>query len=284
MERLKSLDEYNSLIKECKIENHISFNNMYSHPQQVDRYIQLNRLYYEKLDCGIALYLDEESYYRVCLLVDAQGTFTLEKKDKKLLIRNIYNGNSKNERLISVENQIEKLGFKYAGTSQNIRGNAGDIIESKKVIESSINRIKMFGFSIKSANYENYKEIVKLLEAAPFIEDYHIDYHTAKEIDKNLELGGYLCIVDKENKVCAATITWLSDNGMAYGSAIVTDNKYARLGLAPIISYERMKWIQSKGANILSGWVLTNNEPSIRYHKSMGFDFIDRFADEWIKL
>ncbi|MBE5884339.1 MAG: GNAT family N-acetyltransferase [Lachnospiraceae bacterium] len=278
MEKLSSIEEYYKLIKEAKKKCRISFSNMYAMPNELQRYIELGRIFYESCDAGILFFFDEEKYYKLCLYVDANIPFCVSAMDKKILVRNIFrNGND----LSLINKALETNRFEKRGTSIQIRGDVNYIVEEKKAIEKGRIILDRGGYQFLVADVSLLNQIEELLEEVSFIEDYHIAFKTRDEKLKNIENGGYLCIVDHNNKVCAATITW--ENGdVAEGTAIAVRDAYKMLGMAPLISYERLKRLKEKKIDYLQGWVVLDNEPSIRYHKNMGFQFMDRYADEWI--
>lgn len=282
MERLKSIDDYYILIKEVRRQCKISFSNMYCMTNEIQRYIDLGRLYFIKLESGVAFMIDEEKYYKLCLYVDSTASFFIPELDKKILMRNIYREGLKNNSVQQVENGLIQNGFQKDGTSVQIQGSPSEITDRKKSVERCIGIIERNGYKIVQADAAMLDGIENLLEEVPFLHDYHTDFKTTEEKQQNLKQGGYLCVIDEHGKVCAATVTWVHGKS-ADGGAIAVREQYRTLGLAPAICYERLKQLKGQGVGNLQGWVLLDNEASIRYHKSMGFEFMDRYADEWIR-
>ena len=276
-----SLEQYYNYVKDSKKRCRISFSNMYCLPDEIERYIALGRMYVEKLDSGLAFFLDEETYYKLCLSVDAKVSIQIPKVDRKVLCRSIYRENGLNELMNSIDAQLEKNGFARVGKAIQIQGNPEELLLKKKSIERGISILNRNGFCIRRADENMIDEIEKLIESTKYIRDFHSDYRTLEEKRENAVRGGYLCVVDKEEKLCAATVTWLKGSN-ADGDAIVVKDEYKRLGLAPVLCYERMKYLQECGVKKFTGWVQTDNELSLRYHKSMEFQLGDRYADEWL--
>lgn len=98
---------------------------------------------------------------------------------------------------------------------------------------------------------------------------------------KDLEEGAYLCILNNENEICAASIAYI-ENGIAQGTAMAIEEKYKMNGFAPVLTYNRCKVLYEKGVKYLQGWVLMDNYASLKYHKGIGYQFINKYADEWI--
>ena len=281
MKEITSLKDYYDLIKETKKRYKISFSNMYCMTDEVQRYINLRRLYFLELENGIAFVLNEERYYKLCLYADSSVPFCVPRLDKKILMRSIYRENLKNDSMLGIEKSLIQNGFQKAGTSVQIQGNPSEIIDKKKSIKRCIGIIERNGYRIVQADSSMLEAIENLLEEVPFVHDYHVDFKTAEEKQQNLKQGGYLCVVDACGKVCAATVTWVRGR-LADGGAIAVGEEFKLLGLAPVICYERLRLLKEQEVESLQGWVLLDNEASIRYHKSMGFEFMDRYADEWI--
>ncbi len=282
MKRLKSLEDYYTLIKEVRKRCKITFSNMYCLADEIQRYTGLERLYFIELENGVAFIIDEEKYYKLCLYIDSGKSFFVPELDKRILMRNIYREGLKNNSVQQVEKELMRNEFQKAGTSVQIQGTPSDILEKKKSIERCIRIIERNGYRIVQADSFMLEGIEALLEEVPFVHDYHVNFKTIEEKKQNLEQSGYLCVVDKQGKICAATVTWVRGR-VADGGAIAVKEQYKTLGLAPAICYERLKLLKEQGVEGLQGWVLLDNEASIRYHKSMGFEFMDRYADEWIR-
>lgn len=281
MKRLKSLEDYYGLIRAMRKQCRISFSNMYCMADEIQRYINLERLYFAELESGMAIIIDEERYYKLCLYVDSTIPLNIPKLDKKILMRNIYRENLKNNSVQQMEKGLIQNGFQKEGTSVQIQGSPSEIIDKKKSIERCLGIIERNGYRIVQADISMLGAIESLLKEVPFVHDYHANFKTIEEKQENLKQGGYLCVVDSCGKVCAATVTWVRGKS-AEGGAIAVREQYKTLGLAPAICYKRLKLLQDKGVKNLRGWVLLDNEASIRYHKSMGFEFVDKYADEWI--
>lgn len=281
MEKLTNIDQYYDLIKKVKKRCKISFTNMYCMPEQVQRYINLGRISFVEEDYGLFFFLDEEKYYKLCLYVDSEVSFSIPELDKKVLFRVIYRGENDKKSNKNVEQYLKKCGFVKMGTSQQILGDIEAIIEKKKILAKSVSIVNRMGYQIVKPTYEMFEGISEVLEQVSFIQDYHEDFHSEEEIKRNMEQGGYQCIVDQDGAICAVTISWPQAD-TAEGTGIAVLEQYRKLGFASAICYARLNNLREMGVRTLTGWVRTDNNESIRYHNSMQFDFQDRYADEWI--
>ena len=279
MERLKSLQEYRNLMEEVKSVCNSPFSNAFFWPADLERYIKNDRLYYEKNNAGVVYFSDEGSYYKLSLCVDKQKPFTIESREKKLLVRSIYKEKSADWEMI--EHTLEANGFYKAGSVLQVQANVQELLGKNKKLEKYILIMNKKGFYCVTADLEMLMETRKLIEKSITIKDYHIDYRTPEETTEDLSEGGCLCIVNEQGQVCAGCYTFVK-NGIANGTAMVVEEKYKMNGFAPVLLYERCRRLSERGIKNLSGWILTDNDASLKYHKSMGYQFTGIYADEWI--
>lgn len=279
MKQLANLEEYKAVLKACKPKYRGGFNNLYLGVDAINRYLSMGRMYYEENDAGIIFFLDEGSFYKVSMCVNQQIPFLIAPMKKKLLVRNIYK--QKPEDWEAIENTLKKNGFDKTASVLQIQANVNELFEKNKKVEKFFAFMNKGGYRCITAEADMLDEIQNLIIRSRIIKDYHIDYRTPEETKEDLEKESYLCIVDRQGKVCAGSYA-LIKNGIAEGVAIAIDEQYKMSGFAPILSYERCKRLKEKGITNIQGWVLADNDASIKYHKSIGYQFTGRYADEWI--
>ena len=78
------------------------------------------------------MFFDEERYYRVCICLDEKEPFSIEKQDKKILIKNVFLKGKKREAMQRVEQRLEELGFENEGTSVKVKGGASVCLKTNK--------------------------------------------------------------------------------------------------------------------------------------------------------
>lgn len=279
MERLKSLQEYRDLMEEVKSVCDIPFSNVFFWPADLEKYIKSERLYYERNNAGIAFFSDEGSYYKLSICVDKHKPFTIESREKRLLVRSIYK--EKSEDWETVEHTLEANGFFKAGSVLQMKINVRELLEKNVKLEKYISIMNKKGYDCVTADMEMLMEMRKLIDKSITIKDYQIDYRTPEETMEDLSEGACLCIVNEQGKVCAGSYAHINNN-IAEGAAIVVDEQYKMNGFAPVLLYERCRRLAERGVKYLRGWVLTDNDASLKYHKSMGYQFTGIYADEWI--
>lgn len=280
MNRLKDIEEYKILVREFRKEHKSFYSNFYFMPKDVERYISLGRVEYENNEEGLFFYFDEEKYYRVCMYVEAEGAFNISRRDKKLLVRNIYRKNQQDEKLVEFEKNLKRNEFDLVGTSFQIQGRMSEIWQNCSRLEKYVLAMEKKGFRCVEADYSLYKEIEDLILASDIVKDYQMSYLTEQEKQMMIP-GSYLCILDKQNQICAASIAYAHD-GVARDGVIAVKEEYKMMGVAPMLAFRRLKWTFENKVDFGQGWILTDNDASIRYHKSLGYQWTDKYANDWI--
>lgn len=280
MDKLNNIEEYKALLKQFRKEHKTFFSNLYFMPKDIERYISLGRVEYEKKEEGLFFYFDEESYYRVCMYVEARGEFSLSRRDKKLLVRNIYRENEQDEKLKKFESNLKISGFDLVGTSFQIQGITKELWQNCSRLEKYFPSMEKKGFSCVEADYSRYKEIEDLILDSDIIKDYQMNYLTEQE-KQQMIAGSYLCVLDKQNQICAASIAFVHD-GIARDGVIAVKEEYKMRGVAPMLTYQRYKWFWENKVDSAQGWILVDNNASIKYHTSLGYRSTGKYANEWI--
>lgn len=281
MQVLESYSEYKAMFREFKQKGGKSFSNLYFMPADIKRYIRLGRVAYERVNNSIIVYFDEEKYYRVCLCVNGNDKFEIRKQDKKILIKNVYSKGKKRESLLRVERQLEELGFQMTGTSFKIRGKVKDVYHKCERTKKYAELLEKKGFRCVMADISMLEEIETLILDSGVIKDYQLNYWTEEEKRKLVKEGTYLCMVNDKNQICAVGGSIII-NHATKGIAAAVKSEYKMNGLIVALTYHKFKWFYDNGIESNQGWILTSNEPSIRYYKSLGYEFLDEYADEWI--
>lgn len=282
MEELRSMEEYRTLIKEFRTVCKKSFSNIYLMPDDIKRYIELHRVSYKKDNNGIVLFFDESTHYSVYLYVNDQSGFEVPVRDKKLLVRNMYRTREKNPTLLNIQKHLQELGFKQQDTLVRIQGDSLNIFSKCKIIEGYVKEMKEKGFRCIAPDFSRFDEIEHIIMDSGTIKDYQMIYRTLEE-KKLLEEGTYLCIVNSSDEICAGGVVDVDiAKGIVREGAAAVKTEYKMKGLAPILSYYRYKWLCDKNIPTIQGWISVYNEPSLRYHRSLGYSIMDKYVNEWL--
>ncbi len=280
MKILETFDEYTGIIKECKSVHRNLFSNIYFMSDDIKNYIELGRLGYEKTEGGVIFFWDEELFYRACLYVNEKEKFIIRPQNKKILVRNIYKKEETEGRLQCIGQRLEELGFQKAGTTIGIQGDPRKIYQRCEPMGKYAAVLEKKGYQCKEADFSMFQEIETMILDSGIIKDYQMDYRTDEE-KKKLEKGSYLYLTNKDGQICAASLCVIK-RGIAKVEGIAVKEDYKGRGLAPSLTYERFRWMRDKKIRLVQGWILTSNVPSLRYHQSLGYEFINKYADEWI--
>lgn len=283
MEILKNLEEYKELLVKYKPVCRRGYNNNYLSMDMVERYIELQRIYYEAEDNALTFITDEEKYYRAYVQTNPEADITIQKRDKPVLVRNVYKENKKTDVLLKFEDKLKKQGFSIYDESVQI---VAKPLEMKEDVQKKYDRAFSFleraGIKIGYATEENFAEINFLRESEPILKDYHFLYETESEILDNIKSGYFRCAFNMDGKVCAAQ-QFSVENGTIQGNWLAVQEEYkVRYGIGTAMAYHSFLYAIEHEVQSYFGWVVRDNTKSIKYHQAIGYELTDKFADEWL--
>lgn len=285
MERLKSLEEYKSLLSEYKQITRRGYNNNFLNTDSITRYISLQRIYYETCTKALMFYTDEEKYYRLYVILspDIDNEINICNKDKPIMLRNIYKEDKKPEALLKSEELFKKLGFVlYDETVQIV----AKPLEHKEEIQSKYNKsisfLDRFGIKIAYAEKKNIEQIINLRNDEPLLKDYHFSYETEKEILDDIEKGYYRCAFNSSGEVCAAQHYSIANDTIQGDWLAVKEEYKAKYGIGNAMAYHSFLYAIEHEIFNYFGWVARDNIKSIKYHQAIGYELSDKWADEWL--
>lgn len=283
MERLKSIEEYKALLMQYKQVCRRGYNNNYLGLDKVNRYIALQRIYYETVENALMFITDEEAYYRMYIQTDAEAKVIIKKEDKPVLIRNVYKENRKPEALLKLEENLGRQGFKVYDESVQIVARPLDMREN---IQNKYDRAEAFlkraGIKILYAKEGEAEEILNLREKEPLLKKYHFLYETKEEISADIRKGYYRCAYNAQGEICAAQHFYVS-NGTLQGDWLAVKEEYKiRYGIGTAMACHSFLYAIEHDISQYFGWVVRDNKKSIDYHQAIGYEISDKLADEWL--
>ena len=283
MEILKSLEEYKALLVQYKQVCRRGYSNNYLGLDMVNRYIALQRIYYETSPNSLMFITDEENYYRVYIQTDAEADFAIRKKDKPVLIRNVYKENKKTEVLLRTEEKLKQQGFKLYDASVQIVASPLEMQEDiRKKYDRAMDFLTRAGIKIRYAKEEEAGAILSLREKEPLLKEYHFLYETAEEIAADIRQGYYRCAYNAQDEICAAQHFYVS-NGTLQGDWLAVKEEYkVRYGIGTAMAYHSFMYAIEHEIPLYFGWVVRDNLKSIKYHQVIGYEISDKLADEWL--
>ena len=280
MEAIVSAEQYKSIITGIKERHGNPSGNLYFMYRDVLRYIAQGRLFAEECDGGYVFYVDGHTYYQTVIYGDLTKDFWVMPQDKKCIARLVYDGKGAAAAQQGLSCILQQNGFRKTATTVLVQGRTEEILEKCRGIERYIKKMETQGYFCVMAQESQFEEIDKLISDSGVVKDYHMTYMTHEE-KKALRKGSYLCMINKDNEICGASLATIVD-GMSQGGAVVMKEGYKLKGFTPILTYNRAKWLREQNVEYTQGWIVTTNVDSIRYHTGTGFHLMDRYADEWL--
>ena len=281
MEVLQSVEEYKELVRQTRAEHNDLFSNIYYMPGEIQRYIDLQRAYYEKVQGGFFLTLDEEAYYRVCMSIDTNCDILIPQLDKKTVVKNVYKQGKEEKELEVAETVLQNQGFELEGTVVQIKSDVHSLFEKCQKLERYVEKLQKKGFYCIEADDTYSEKINEILYSSQKVRDYQIDYRTDEE-KKEMYKGTFLCVINDKNEICAVNVCYV-EGTTAYGQGVAIAEEYKMQGLAPVMSYYRLKKLVEMGVKNIQAWILTDNEVSLRYHTSLGYRIVNKYVNEWVR-
>ena len=210
------------------------------------------------------------------MYVDLGEKIIIPFRNKKLYVKNVY-FKERDERFSSL--MIDNS-FILEGTSVEFRANPQTSLDKMSNIGRYIDRMEQRGYCFNIPTFDDYEEIERIIKDSGILKDYHIKFRTNDE-KRKLPNGTYMCI-KKDDEIVAGSIGDI-ENGVGRLEDVAIKDPYKMKGLAPIITYNRMKWMVEKNVQHATGWILMNNDASLSYHIHLGDKLKNKYCDEWIK-
>lgn len=280
MRKIERIEQYKDIMQRMKQRCGRGVSNIYFLADEIGRYIAQGRLYVEEFDAGCVCYVDEQTYYNTAIYVADNAIAPIPARDKRCVLRYVYREKDAEVASRKFFQTLINNGFHKGATSVEVRLSIEKCVEKGKKVEKWVKKIESQGFSCVCAEETQFREIEEMIYTSGVIKDYQMAYRTQEEKEA-LEKGSYMCILDKEGKMCAASFCAIV-NGITTGGAVVVKEEYKMRGLVPMFTYYRSRWLMERHVTYSQAWIETDNMPSIRMHKSLGYEFRDRHADEWI--
>lgn len=282
MEKPESWEKYKGLLRETKQRGYTHFSNNYLDMEAVKRYIELGRLEYELDRSGLYIYADEGLFYRLYIQCWESG-INPPRRDKPVLVRNVYWEDNKSDAQQEVEGQLQKLGFSPYSRSVQILAtpleNRENVLEKLRKAERFMGR---FGLKITYADNSQLEDIIRLRDSTTELKPYHFSYETMEERLKAIEKGYFRCVVNAQNELCAAQQFCVERAGIQGNWLAVETGYKEKYGIGTAMAYHSFAYAIEHNIRNYFGWVEKNNEKSLRYHQSVGYGLTGKLAEDWI--
>lgn len=281
MEKVKTIEQYEKLVADFKKKGHRIISNNYMFIDDIRRYINMKRLYYEELENGLVFYSDEETHYRCYFYIDSLRDMKISRKDKVLLTQILYRENRINKVQV-LRDSLRESGFHlqdkmdYIVTEASTKMNK--IERLVKYAEELLEENQLVFRSILPEELEQFREFQKNIKNIPF---YQVPYYSAEEYMQAIKENRAQCIVDVKGSICAIHF-FEYKNGNMLGWYAIEEEYQKAYGIALLFTYSTRQFAIQNHTRKIYGWVLKDNKESIKYHKKLGYIWQDRIMEEWL--
>ena len=280
MQKVTDMAEYLQLVKRAKTERGAKFTNQVLFPDAIERYIRMGRLGYEEQDAGIIFFADEERFYGSWYYLNENLPFTAGAWDKPVLIQHYFAG-EKNERLLQMDEKLAAAGFVLSDTMRQYRADAAQMLQKiRPLYEYARKKLDEDGFVYRPLAPEEAPLVRELQDLTPEIPVHQLNYFSYDELLEQQREGRSMGIFDRDGKLCAAHLFFPTGKTLN-GWHLIRDEYKEAYGMGLIMKERILSYAVEHGYGI-SAWIVVTNTPSIRYHKKLGYEIINRSLDEWV--
>lgn len=280
MKRVNSLEEYDSLIKKAKERAGRLKTNSAMFAPAIQRYISLERFLYEETEAGVVFYSDEGHFYQAYYHINPEIPFSIERKDKAILLQNIYS-QEKKPWMEWLGNSLLQSGFRIMDTMKQGVFTDYDAIpkiqQAVRIAERVFSKAQLSYAPLRRDQIPEMLEFRKTIREVPF---WQFPYFTDDEYAEEAEAERLCCIMDPEGKIIGARHLIVSGK-KAYGWVGIEDQYQVRYGAALIFLGHALEYIVKNDVQMCS-WVVTTNVPSIEYHERLNTKWTGYYCDEWV--
>lgn len=279
MECLQNSDTYVKEVNTLRKSREL-FTNNYLMQDDVNRLIQCGRFYQIRHEAGVTFLSDEKKYYRALLHVDYRKPYRLQRLDKPVLVQVEYQKGRKKDAQLAMEERLKADGFLLKDTVVQIKWNIEARREEyRKQFQRLEKMLAAMKFRIETVDYSYHEQVEELLQQQEMMQYYHFPYQTEAEVKELYDSGNVVCILDDTDTVLAYHSIII--NGGCYGAEFVVRDGYkVRYSLAPILQYYRGSFLEYP---VMKGYMLLDNADSIRLHEKLGWEFTNRYKDNWMR-
>lgn len=272
MERVKSLEQYSALIKEVRQTHSSVQTNCYMLPDAVEKQLSKNKLFALDVGAGIALIIDEGAFYQLYYYVGLNETILFDRKDKPVILDQIYLQNKKTESVVQIEKKWLDCGFHNYKTYRHI---------TLKMTQEQLDGIPL---SLDDENYVMVKAKPSDTEAVSKLWTSSLDVLSTalpepEEISELIEQGLVFCARSEASGKIGAVMKLEYQRGVYLIHHVVVDSDHRRQGLAKRL-YDYCYRLTGTEGTQYYGWVDVNNIPSLQLHLSKGWKFNGRLTSQ----
>ncbi len=271
MYTLKNVEEY-KMMRKSIIKTSSFYTNICFFATELIKYIDNEKAYCIKLENGFLLILEEKKYYKLYLYGDFEQEYKIKPMDKKIVFRHTYRRNKNEECPDNIKKFLIHNNFIDDGTLVSIHATVDELYNKCLKLEPYVRKIEAKGYRFVDLDSKYHEQADAMLYSTEKIRDYHLEGEDTQKT--------YHAIVDERGELCAVCIGIIAENSTT--GAMMIKDEYKIKGFAPMISYYRYKWMKENGIQNNVGWIYVNNASSLNYFKGLGYEFDNKYIDEWV--
>lgn len=280
MEKFENIESYFRVVNQAKKENKPTCTNCYLNQDKIAKLIEQRRLYYEKLNGGILIYVDEKRYYEVYYYLNVDAEWHITSKNKNIVVKNIYVEGKKNRMLEIVEEKLKASGFYLLDRLRQVQGDVESIQRKiEKQYEVAFRIMKENGFSLVPPDKDLLLQIRELEENIDKIPIYQIPYFEDEEIITIGREGRVQCIVNEKRELCA--MNFFIEESSSHGYTVIKEEYQEKFGFVIVLTYSLLEYLKKRNIR-LENWIEITNLKSIKYNLKIGYKWGNRYTDEWV--
>lgn len=280
MKKIECFDEYKELISENKRHYGKIKSNCFLLLDNIKHYIGQGRMYYENLDGGDIVYVDEVRYCNAYYFwgVDYLQQFPRLDKDKTICIEEIDVNNRRKADIDDMNSVLLKQGFQARPVNHEIILELEAHNEKlRQCFREDLRKLEEQGLRLVDADEKYAEQICSLWEASLAPTDLPYDHLNFRKYEDDK----VVCLINAEELVCGAT-WWHDGKKIRDGRHIVVNPLYRRRGLGDALLHAWLVDALNCGMNRARTWVADNNTKSDIMHGKAGFIHSGKNSTQYI--
>jgi GNAT superfamily N-acetyltransferase len=267
MQRVNDIKHFSVLVRESKPNGKVVATNCYLLPDEINKYIQQNHIFWEKVSDGIVFLCEEREFFYLFFYFykqqNEQDDLKFEKPNKPVVINLPYFESSNPESLSGIEKQWIRSGFcDYKIYRHMMLRAENQLINEENILFDSSK------YKITFAKAEQYVEIENLWKQT--LDPFSTALPNGNELLNLLEKKQIICVYDREEKVVAVLQPQLNGK-VCMIKHLVVDENHRNNGLATALLLTFIS--NRKDINKYSLWVDEKNDPAKMLYLKVGFNF-----------
>lgn len=273
MERIDHLEDYKTLLKENRQRIGKVQSNCMLMAGDMARYIEEGRLFYDTLEEGLIIRIDEGIRENLYYFLRPDAPFPVLERGKSLLIEELDNRGTRKAELEGLEARIFAAGFERSRVNVQVERMMSDALVSREAIEAQLYER---GFMLETCTEGRVPAAVEALWRA------HLNALDIPQDHLVLREGDVITNVMRKQGELAATIWWRHSGRSSECRHVVTAPNYLRRALASALVRLWMSDACSHGANRMTTWINESNMRSLALFEKHGFAQNGRVSRQYL--